>query len=214
MAPAVGILCAWRLRHEGESPLKGFILGFATVFCALIGCSFLAIFIFPGYPNVPVSEPIAVSLTVPVIIASIFAIWLITRKRSVHNRFPFGGASALLALYLVGIFMAYQMFTWPYRRALPWSASEVKEYAWTDGFLPDFVYCLRARVTEEQFRDYVVHFELASAGSQEHFPVTDEEVSWWKPSPGAHEVFRLEDGDWEMEAVFDNGIMWVMAGEH
>lgn len=74
MAPAVGILCAWRLRRDDESPLRGFILGFVTVVCALIACSFLAIFAFPGYPEVPISEPIAISFTIPVLIASILAL--------------------------------------------------------------------------------------------------------------------------------------------
>lgn len=213
LAPATGILCAWRLRRQDGSPLKGFVLGVGTVFCSLIAVSFLAIFIFPGYPRVPVPEPIAISFTIPVLASSILAIWLVVRKRSGSSRFPFVGASALLALYVAGILAAYHMFTWPYRKALPWSASEVKEYIWTEGFLPDFSYYLRARITEKQFLDYVARFELESAGKREQFAEPDE-APWWRPSPGAHEVYRLEDGDWSMEALYDDGIMWVMAGEY
>ncbi|MFN0075229.1 MAG: hypothetical protein ACKVY0_02020 [Prosthecobacter sp.] len=213
LAPATGILCVWRLRRQDVSPLKGFVLGFGTVFCALIAVSFLARFIFPGYPRVTVPEPIAISFTIPVFASSILAIWLVVRKRSCSTRFPFGGASALLTLYVAGIFAAYHMFSWPYRKALPWSASEVEEHIWTAGFLPDFSYSLRARITEEQFLDYVARFELKSAGKREYYFFERDEAPRWGPSPGAYETYRREDGDWSMEAMYDNGIMWVTANE-
>lgn len=210
LAPATGILCAWRIRRQDVSLLKGFVLGFGTVFCVLIAVSFLAKLIFPGYPDDPVPEPIAISFTIPVLISSIFAIRLIVRNRSDSSRFPFVGASVLLVIYAAGIFAAYHMFTWSYRKALPWSASEVKEHVWTEGFLPDFAYYLRARITEEQFLEYVARFELERV-DQQWYPTKPLEVPWWGPSPGAHLFYRLEDDGWLMEAIYDNGIIWVKA---
>jgi hypothetical protein len=210
LAPATGVLCAWRLRRQDGSPLKGFILGFGSVLCVMIAVSFLAILVFPGYPGEPVPEPTAISFTIPVLAASILALWLVDWRQARTNRFPFLGASSLVVLYLAGILATYELFTWPYRKALPLSASEVNEYVWTDGFLPDFSYYLRARITEEQFLNYVARFKLAIDGKRELF-AGPHEVPWWSPSSGAHEVYELENGDWSMEAIYDNGIMWVMA---
>lgn len=210
LAPATGILCAWRIRREDVSLLKGFVLGFGTVFCVLIAVSFLAKLFFPGYPDDPVPELIAISFTIPVFISSIFAIRLIVPSRSELNRFPFFGASVLAVIYVAGVFAAYEMFTWSYRKALPWSASQVKEQVWREGFLPDFAYYLRARITEEQFLEYVVRFELESAGKMGYF-TKPSEAQWWGPTPGEHEVYRLEENGWSMEAVYDNGVIWVKA---
>lgn len=212
LAPATGILCGWRLRRKGGSPLEGFVLGFGTVFCVLIVASLLARFIFPEYPREPVPETIAISFTIPVFGSSILAIWLVVRKRFSSTRFPFVGASVLLTLYVTGIFAAYHMCTWPYRKALPWSASEVKERIWTAGLLPDFSYSLCARITENQFLDYVRRFKLKNVGMEESFSGRDDGPRWG-PSPGVHETYRLEDGDWSMDAVYDNGMMWVRANE-
>lgn len=210
LAPTTGVLCAWRLRCQDGSPLKGFILGFGSVLCVIIAVSFLAILFFPEYPKGDISELIAISFTLPVLVSSILAVWLVDWRRSKANRFPLLSASSLVVLYLAGIYASYEMFTWSYRKSLPWSASEVKEYVWTDGFLPDFAYYLRAQITKEQYLNYVARFKLVSGGKRELFN-GPHEVPWWSPSAGAHEVYQLEDGDWSMEVVYENGIIWVMA---
>ena len=75
-----------------------------------------------------------------------------------------------------------------WRGRLPASATDIHEWVWADGFLPDYSYLLKARITETEFQQFI-----AQLGLTPHTPDREysEESHWlsWSAAPGFH-------GDW------------------
>jgi hypothetical protein len=79
-----------------------------------------------------------------------------------------GSVAGLIAIGFFGLIaVGYIMFgsfgpsnddgssTISWRSSLPETAADVHEHAWADGFLPDYDYYLRARVTKPEFDKFV-----------------------------------------------------------
>lgn len=211
LAPATGMIVAYFWRVEKAGLVKGFVLGSLSVFCALAACSFIAILCYPGYPKQPVSEFIAMAFTLPVIGASVATIWIAGRAGSAPRRLLISTTVVFAGVYASGAFLSYQACTWSYRKALPWTAVDIREDVWEDSFLPDYSYAMRARISAGQFADYVSEFKLKSAGIDSYEPLNG--LPWWNPS-GSFETFRREEGDWFMSAFYDGTYLYVSASEH
>ena len=56
----------------------------------------------------------------------------------------------------------------------------------------------------------MAHFELVKSVEQEYLEKPDG-APWWNPTPGLENVYRLEDRNWKMEVLFEDGVMWVYA---
>jgi hypothetical protein len=88
--------------------------------------------------------------------------------------------------FIAALFAADSKPSW--RQNLPATATDVHEWSWADGFLPDYSYLLKARVTETEFTQFV-----ALLGLTPHTPARQysEESHWlsWRAAPGF-------DGDW------------------
>ncbi len=93
-----------------------------------------------------------------------------------------------MTLYLVAtaiISAGFYMRISPLRRALPWNASEVREWKWQEGALPDYMYHMSAKLAPHDFDAYVEKIGLRPHNDQpdihgyEFEWYGDEKVDWW-----------------------------------
>ena len=138
------------------------------------------------------------------------------------KRFCYIASASLLALYLAGLGLCYYLFTWEFRKALPWSARDVREYYETDSFLPDYSYQLKARITEQQFHEYIAKFHLTL-----HTPTrtySDDTLwlswrhvrncDWWDPSDSLESTFVWQGNDTWIFAKYERGHLYVGSLNH
>jgi len=202
LVPLVGTLCAVRLKLEGQRWLKGFILGSGATFLGLVGCCFIAVFCYPHYPTRQhPPELIANAFTLPGFAVGVAALWAISDARNTSKRFCIFASVVMLAAYLGALGLCYEVFTWTFRKALPWSAGDVHEWYQTDTLLPDYGYQLKARVSERQFRDYIARFDLTPHTAARAY---SDDMLWlrWNPAPG------FEEGWWDPSDSLDATFVW------
>ena len=106
---------------------------------------------------------------------------------------------------------------------LPSSASDVQEWSWADGFLPDYSYQLKARVTEAEFQKFVSDLGLTphtperkysedswlSWGSAAGFDGT-----WWDPGDNLDSTYVTEGQDTWSYAKFEKGFLYFKSLNH
>ena len=201
------VLSGLKAGKRGKSILLGGICGGGLVFATVAVMAVAAAALFPGYPVTPVPELIGVLLTLPCVIAGICALRFIGGWKTCSKQAVRRSCLIIAATWVAGVLLSYELVAWRYRKALPWTASEIREYAWRDGFLPDFTYFLRAGITETQFDEYVARFKLTT--SEEMGLSYDDRASWFRPPPGEHKVYGLTDGRWSMSAIYDAGHIYV-----
>lgn len=223
IVPAVGVLSAVGVRREGKSALKGFAFAFGVTLLALVACCFIAHFLFPRYPSEPIPEVVANAFTLPTVVVGLCMILFTCRRSSL--RFRSVSSTALIVLYLVGIFLSYQFFTWGFRKALPYAASDIHESYWEDSLLPDYGYHLKAKVTEGQFRAYIAGFRLTP-----HTPTriysdyvgclawgrSDPPLnrSWWDPSPSLESTHVSQAYHTWTFAKYERGYLYLESLRH
>lgn len=111
---------------------------------------------------------------------------------------------------------------WSFRRELPWTAEDVHERYWSDGFLPDDSYRLKARITDEQFRRYIAKFELTPHAPTRAYsespdlyltwsPRTD---TWWDPTDSLESTFVSQDRDTWTFAKHERGYLYLRSLNH
>jgi hypothetical protein len=138
-------------------------------------------------------------------------------------------AIALASLCLVGILgtWAWNEFNVsPLRKALPPIATEIREYEWSDGFLPDYSYHLKARIDAKAFRSYVQAFELAlhrDASQYDESPVpwlnwrangAPKDDGWWTPSESLEGTFVSNRRRRWTFAKYEDGYLYVKSLQH
>jgi len=201
LVPVVGVLSALRLRRERRPWFKGFIFASGAMFLALVFCCLIAKLCFPHYSNQHPPELIANAFTVPSVVAGIAVIWYVSNTRLGSRRFCTFASALVLVLYLGGLLLCYEAFTWSFRKALPWSAREVHESYMTDTLLPDYGYQLKARITEKEFRDYIARFDLTPHTATRTY--SDDLVCLsWRYGPG------FEGGWWDPSDSLDATFVW------
>jgi hypothetical protein len=117
-----------------------------------------------------------------------------------------------------------RMTQWGFRRALPSNAEDVHEWFREDGFLPDYSYKLKAKISEEQFHQYVERFELT-----QHYPLRQysDDIEpwlrwkadraapeWWDPSESLVQTFVRQSGDNWTYAKRERGYLYLKSIEH
>src|SRR6185503_8586946 len=135
LTPAVGVLSAVRLRRERKSWIRGLLLGSVATFLASAVCCFIAHFCFPNYPRQHIPELLANAFTLPAIAAGIAAIWFVSDTRAAGKRFCLFASALVVVLYVGGLALCYEAFTWRFRKELPWSAHDVHEWYVSDTLL-------------------------------------------------------------------------------
>lgn len=114
---------------------------------------------------------------------------------------------------------------WGYRRVLPPSATSIKEYFYTDGFLPDYEYYLKAKINRQEFKKYcdTLLLTLHSDSSKYSDDVgnlntggifTDSVAIWWDKKTNQDSLYVWQKGDeWNIARYF-NGHVYLYAHEH
>ena len=114
---------------------------------------------------------------------------------------------------------------WRFRRELPWSAQGIQEWHWSDGFLPDYSYHLKARITEEQFHTYIAKFGLAlHTPTRQYSESPDPWLSWqsapgfgggwWDPSESLEHTFVRQGHDTWTFAKYERGHLYLASLNH
>jgi hypothetical protein len=219
LVPLVGILCAARLKRERKPWLKGLILGSATTFLALVGCCFIAVFCYPHYRTLQQPpELLANAFALPGVAAGIAAVWFVSDARTASRRFCTIASVGLLITYIGGLGLCHEAFTWPFRKALPWSAQDIHEWCVAETLLPDYSYQLKARISEQQFRDYIARFGLTPHTPSRAYsdpisltwdPAPELERDWWDPSESLDATFvRQGNRTWTL-AKYEHGFLYL-----
>lgn len=204
LAPLVGILNTFQRGEKAFNTQKCIVV----VDLALLVSAVIAILLFPDYLQISmIPEHLIVLFTLPALLAGFGVLWVgrSTRKQTALL------ASIILFVYLAGALLSYGLFTRPQRMALPWSATQVQEYLWQDSFLPDFEYCLKAKISEGDFENYVDHYNLTHP-IEGHVIGGGCSAEWWDISMGYGAYGKVE-GDREMLATYKNGFIYVVSSE-
>jgi hypothetical protein len=141
---------------------------------------------------------------------------------------PLLGAMALAGVLALGVW-AYRIVAhwneWGFRRTLPAGASDVHEAAWEEGFLPDYQYCLKARMTAEEFAAYAKKHDLTPATPGRVYEDAEDwsgldcpseagATSWWNPPKGRDGWLIAQAGHTWTTAVFHDGYLYLSSVNH
>lgn len=147
-----------------------------------------------------------------------------------------GSLFGLIAIAFVGLFMiGYFLFgdfgssdddgrsTISWRSSLPETAADVHEHAWADGFLPDYDYYLRARVTKLEFEKFVQDLELTPHTATRIYSEPSclswsghllADCEWWNPTDDLKGTYVKEGGTTWMFAKYENGFLYFRSLAH
>ena len=197
LVPITGLLCVGWSKNQVRPWLQHCVRGCVISLLALIVMGGVARMVFPTYPdpNDRIPEPLALTFTVPVLLISLF---FVMREAGIAKESKWvkrSKAGILLLVYCSGVYLSYEGTVWSYRRALPWAASEIEEHYWADPLLPDYSYQLRAKISEEQFFEYVKKFDLSPDSAAE----------------AGEYFYSAQEGDWRMSASYSGGYLEVSA---
>jgi len=104
------------------------------------------------------------------------------------------------------------------RRVLPSSASDIREWLLSDGFLPDHVYLMRAAMPAEEFASYAQRLGLHHI-SEVQDPEwlrrlrwgQQDNPSWWTPGPDLSTTMVRTFTNGAIMAKHEYGYVYVMS---
>jgi hypothetical protein len=111
----------------------------------------------------------------------------------------------------------------PFRVALPKRVIETSEWYFSDGFLPDYAYYLRAKISPEDFDKYVKYFSLTPHSVDRKYeggfsagPAwVSGPADWWNPSASTLTTFAKQDAlDSWTYAKYENGYLYLHSFTH
>jgi hypothetical protein len=113
---------------------------------------------------------------------------------------------------------------WPFRHALPSNAQDIHEWFREDGFLPDYAYKLKARISDKEFHAYVKRFELTPHHPDRqysgdikpwlHWRSQRPAIDWWDPSESLDNTFVRQVGDSWTYAKWERGYLYLKSLDH
>jgi hypothetical protein len=116
------------------------------------------------------------------------------------------------------------MFTWSFRKKLPWSATDIHEIYWTDFPLPDYSYNLKAKISESQFLKYISKFGLSPHTTDRQYSddviwlnwdaPPDNKGSWWNPTDSLTNTFVWQGNDTWIFAKYEHGYLYLGSLNH
>ena len=111
-----------------------------------------------------------------------------------------------------------------WRRYLPATAAEVREWAWADGFLPDYGYLLKARITETEFKQFVSQLGLTPHTPDRKYSEESHWLSWsalpgfdgdwWDVSSSLDSTYVSEGNDTWIFAKYESGCLYFQSLNH
>lgn len=129
---------------------------------AWVGAAWVLLELFPDYPHGDeLSEPMAMLFLLPGLIAGGATLrWFgrgpIVRERSRTTRFVLALAVVVASVLATwGVVRHMDREIWQPRRLLPDGSEVIEENIEEDGFLPDYNYSMRARMSESSFHQWM-----------------------------------------------------------
>jgi len=137
------------------------------------------------------------------------------------------GAAALIlfgGLYLLifGFPSSSSDSSLSWKSELPSTATEIQESGWVEGFLPDYSYILRARISDTEFADFcsrlklTPHSETRTYSDDTHWlswtalPNVDG-GDWWIPTESLERTFVRQDGSSWSFAKHEDGYLYFQS---
>jgi hypothetical protein len=139
--------------------------------------------------------------------------WLTRRRRSFRLSLEavLGVSTACALIWYVGHASTA-------RRALPWTAKDVREHYWNGESAAHLDYILRAKISREAFDQYAKRLGFSdSPESNCNQQGVDErlliDAPWWTPSPTSFPLFvkRSEDERLVERLLYDDGYVYYSA---
>ncbi|MGC3956462.1 MAG: hypothetical protein QM813_00340 [Verrucomicrobiota bacterium] len=124
--------------------------------------------------------------------------------------------------FIASLFAADSKPSW--RQDLPATATDVHEWVWADGFLPDYSYLLKARISEDEFREFVTRLGLTAHTPTREY--SEDSVwlswgaapgfdgSWWDVSDSLDSTFVSEGHDTWSFAKYEKGYLYFQSLNH
>lgn len=168
VAPVLAIFAASAQRSRGENVWKGGLLVGGASWAGWIVSGAVAAMMVSEYPGSgSPSEVIAIWFVLPGLLSGGAALrWVVTHKPIVQpssrgQRLALGGTVVVATLAAILLVRAHvRMTTWPGRRELPDHSQVTEEQVFSDDFLGDFEYVLRARMSESSFREWMRRLDV------------------------------------------------------
>lgn len=162
LTPLLALFAASLRRARGQDIFTGvYVMGLISG-ASWVGAAWVLLELFPDYPHGDdLSEPMAMLFLLPGLIAGGATLhWFgrgpVIRKRSRASRLVLALAVVLAAtLAVLGIVRHMDREIWRPRRLLPDGAEVIEEHIEEDGFLPDYNYSMRARMSEPSFHQWM-----------------------------------------------------------
>ncbi len=111
-----------------------------------------------------------------------------------------------------------------WKHELPASITNVQEWAWADGFLPDYSYMLKAKVTQAEFDSFASKLKLTPHSPTRTYSENSTWLSWstapgftndwWDPSDSLETTFVAEGHDTWSFAKYENGYLYFQSLNH
>ncbi len=115
-------------------------------------------------------------------------------------------------------FVSYKALTWEHysKALLPDTATDIREHR-TDSFPSDFLDCMIARITEDEYEAYVQKLNSVSTWNipLESKPGVDftgftDVPNWWKPPSSNRTTKFREQGSTVEITTFQDGVLYYM----
>ena len=138
-------------------------------------------------------------------------------------RFEVPLIAAMVVCAAIAVWWIRGALQWDFRRELPWSASDVHEAVWEEGFLPDYQYCLKARITRAEFDAYARRLALTPATSGRVYDDEDDwsdltcppgDHPWWTPPPTRDGWLIAQSGHTWTTAAYHDGYLYLSSVNH
>lgn len=120
-----------------------------------------------------------------------------------------------ILLFLILIFNCNGQ--WGFRNKLTNTATQIKEWSWTELFLPDYDYYLKAKITYEEYLIFVDKINLKMYNEYEKIDVSrinwiyyiQEIEDWWNPSEQYANTYFKIDNDTLTFVKYENGFLYL-----
>ncbi len=194
VAPGFGVCGALASGGTRLGRAGGFFMATVASWFGLGLSGLLASLWRPRYPVEGPPEHVATLFAAPGFLVGIAAVLLLaslpplpdaddlSRRRRRARRLLLG----LLLASTITIGVVHRVFVAPLHRALPWSASEVREWL-RQPSADDYAYGLKARLPAEEFPAYAGGLGLSAVaeGEPASWPRPEGAAEWWDPPPVA-----------------------------
>jgi hypothetical protein len=109
-----------------------------------------------------------------------------------------------------------------WKSELPATATEIMESGFAEGFIPDYSYILRAKISESEFTEFCSRLKLTPHSETRVYPDEENWLSWssppmvdaddwWIPTESLEKTFVRQDGHTWSFAKHEEGYLYFQS---